>query len=448
MFLLDYWIFEGDRQGKTSDGGYPTLSGRGEQTDGSQNAHPRSSPDYVEGWANASTMVPIFPPLRPHSEEIKLHDSFLRYLRRDALVQRGFQCPANFHDCSAIGQPNSCCSSSDTCITITDTGTGSVGCCPNGQTCAGSISCDTANGYTSCPQSSNGGCCLPGYSCLGVGCIITGTSTATAFPTPSSTLLASPSSSAVASSSPQPTTTAIVVVPTSPGSSTTYTCSPGWFTCPASLGGGCCQSGLQCALGVFCPTSSTTLLPSSGSGASTSSASSASSASGVSPSAPVRPTSGNSNPVTTTPTPSSSIPSVSLCPTGFYVCSAYYPSGCCRVGRDCHTTGSCVEVASTVVVGSGGVTVAAPSGAGFATTAAAQRGSCPSGWYSCAASLGGNCCLNGYSCGAECTATGTAGQTQVAGKVAPSAATRTGAAVWVWSTLLIGVVVGVGMGAF
>jgi hypothetical protein len=81
-----------------------------------------------------------------------------------------------------------------------------------------------------------------------------------------------------------------------------------------------------------------------------------------------------------------------LCPTGFYVCSAYYPSGCCRVGRDCQTTGTCVETKSTTVVNSNGVTIAAPTGAGFATTAAGRGGNCPNSWYSCAASVGGNCC--------------------------------------------------------
>lgn len=164
-------------------------------------------------------------------------------------------------------------------------------------------------------------------------------------------------------------------MPTTPSSSATYTCSVGWFSCPASLGGGCCQTGLQCASGAACTGESSRATSSS-----------------VTPSAPVRPTSINSNSgVTATSTSISN--SLSLCPTGFYVCSAYYPSGCCRVGRDCHTTGSCIPTASASVVVSDGVTIVAPTGASFATTAAGQGGSCPSGWYSCAASLGGNCCL-------------------------------------------------------
>lgn len=92
---------------------------------------------------------------------------------------------------------------------------------------------------------------------------------------------------------------------------------------------------------------------------------------------------------------------------------------------------------------SNGITIIAPSGAGFATTAAAQGGTCPSGWYSCAASLGGNCCLNGYSCGAQCTATGTGGQTQVAGKVAPSAANNI--ETWMWPIVAGAAAVGIGM---
>jgi len=211
-------------------------------------------------------------------------------------------------------------------------------------------------------------------------------------------------------SSSSPSTTAVVVVPTTnspsstsaPSSLSSYTCSSGWFSCAASLGGGCCQNGRTCATGASClgdgPTSTST--------------------STMAPSAPVRPTS-DSGTVSAQRTTSTS-PSDSACPAGFYVCSAYYPSGCCRVGLDCHTTGSCIPTASTTVVNSNGVVIVAPSGATMATPAPRQGGSCPSAWYSCAASLGGNCCPEGFNCGEQCTATS---GSSVASKVVPNKAT-------------------------
>jgi len=205
--------------------------------------------------------------------------------------------------------------------------------------------------------------------------------TAVAVPTSGSSSATSVTSSLLSSTSAPPSSS-----PTS-----AYTCSTGWFSCPVSLGGGCCQNGRECATGASClgydPTSS------------------------QAPSAPVRPTSE----AATTATEGD------VCPTGFYVCSAYYPSGCCRVGRDCQTTGSCELPSSTTVIASNGVTVVAPSGASVATAGVAEGGSCPSAWYSCPADQGGNCCPNGYACGEQCTATAS-GVSSVEAKVAPSTA--------------------------
>lgn len=142
MFFLDNWIFAGD--GDIKQG----------------NAKREES-------VNAS--VPVLSPLRPHYERSVL-DSMRRFAARAALLARDFKCPEGTNSCSSIGAPNSCCGTSDTCIRIQDTGLGSVGCCPQGRTCAGAISCDVRNGYSSCPDSPNGGCCLPGYSCRDVGC--------------------------------------------------------------------------------------------------------------------------------------------------------------------------------------------------------------------------------------------------------------------------------------
>ncbi|KAF2677271.1 hypothetical protein K458DRAFT_320047 [Lentithecium fluviatile CBS 122367] len=380
MFFLDNWIFASDIQ----------------------SAEKRSEPD---DFANITAQ--FVSPLRPHSETTL--DSLQRFRARSALMKRDFKCPDDTHDCSTIDAPNSCCSDGSFCISIEDTGFGSVGCCAKGSFCAGEISCDADNGYSSCPNSQNGGCCLPGYSCQDVGCVVAGTSVT----------YVQPSTSTTSSST---SSTAVIVVPTTASPSTTTTtaatsgCNTGSFSCPASLGGGCCQSGLQCATGAACLGSGT-------------------SASTESPSAPVRPTG-------ETMTTATSTISDDICPSGFYVCSAYYPSGCCRVGRDCQTTGSCVPITSATIVNSNGMTIVAPSGASTATAGVAtQGGSCPSAWYSCPADRGGNCCPEGYSCGEQCTATSGTG---VSLKVAPSVATIP-STVSVWALISGAVAVGIAM---
>ncbi|KAF2021467.1 hypothetical protein BU24DRAFT_457446 [Aaosphaeria arxii CBS 175.79] len=361
MFFLDNWIFASDLE---------------------NNKKRSETEQFLNGSMNA------FSPLRPHAEK-NIFDSVRRFNPRSSLFARDFQCPSGTTSCSSIGEPNSCCGTDDTCMRVDDTGFGSVGCCPKGQTCAGSISCDEKNGYSSCPDSPNGGCCLPGYSCQDVGCVAAGTSIT--FVQPST-------------STPRPTSTAVVVVPTTPSptptpsSTSSYTCSSGWFSCPVSLGGGCCQNGRECATGASCPAPSSSSAESTGT-----------------PNAPVRPTSGSAEP--TTEAQSSLGPTESLCPTGFYVCSAYYPSGCCRVGRDCQTSGSCAPTASETIVNSNGVVVVAPTGASFSR----PIGSCATGWSSCAPSQGGNCCPNGYACGEQCTAT-SGGNTDITNKMPPSTA--------------------------
>lgn len=367
MFMLENWIFASDVQGSTP--GQPDIM------------------DLENGTLRMRS------PLRPVAEE----DFLARLHIRDLLLKRQFACPEGTRNCASVGAPDVCCGSTSTCINVdSSTDVGSVGCCLEGQTCAGSVSCDTSLGYSSCPGSPNGGCCLPGFQCLGIGCVAGGTSTAYVQPsTTSNSASATPPSSTPDVIVPTTTSTSSTTTPTpTPSSSSSYVCSTGWFSCAASLGGGCCQNGRTCATGASCigdePTSA------------------------QAPSAPVRPTSGAM--ITT----ESAQPSNDVCPSGFYVCSAYYPSGCCRVGRDCQTTGSCVLPTDTIL-NTNGVVVVAPTGAGVATTAAGQGGSCPSAWYSCPANRGGNCCPDGFECGEQCTATAS-GETGVQAKVAPSTA--------------------------
>lgn len=85
------------------------------------------------------------------------------------LASRDFKCPTGTSACTSINRSDRCCSASDTCVIVTDTGSGDVGCCPSGQTCSGAIgSCQS--GYTTCSQALGGGCCIPGYGCVEGGC--------------------------------------------------------------------------------------------------------------------------------------------------------------------------------------------------------------------------------------------------------------------------------------
>jgi hypothetical protein len=143
MFFLDNWIFASDVQ---------------------------SAEKHSEFDEFTNLTSQLVSPLRPHANG-PLAESLLRFRARSALMKRDFKCPTGTNDCSSIGAPNSCCSTSSTCISIEDTGFGAVGCCASGQSCTGGeIRCDTNSGYTSCPKSPNGGCCLPGYTCQDVGC--------------------------------------------------------------------------------------------------------------------------------------------------------------------------------------------------------------------------------------------------------------------------------------
>lgn len=83
-------------------------------------------------------------------------------------AKRDFTCPTGSSDCASIGYPNSCCQSGTTCVQITDTGLGPVGCCPDTESCGGTIAC--SGGQQGCSSESGGGCCIDGYACASVGC--------------------------------------------------------------------------------------------------------------------------------------------------------------------------------------------------------------------------------------------------------------------------------------
>lgn len=158
MFFPEYWRFDLDE--------HPGVGVKG--TDG----------DILQGWANASVGDLLEAPLKVHNlgqnQQVR-SPSVLDWLPRmprgllTSLSRREFQCPGDTLSCTEIDRPNSCCAIGGTCQLISDSEYGDVGCCQEGQTCSQQIA-GCLNGYTSCPTSSGGGCCIPGYECLDVGC--------------------------------------------------------------------------------------------------------------------------------------------------------------------------------------------------------------------------------------------------------------------------------------
>ena len=164
-FYMEYWQFGGT----TRQQQLPMLS-----MSSSAPLRRRGEDEEAILLANASMPIPFRPAFAQHNkQDFKYQD--LRARGQDAgaalavLENRQFSCPTGTSNCSAIGYPNSCCATDETCFQITDTGLGPVGCCPNGSSCGGTITtCDAPN--SACPDNLGGGCCIPNYICAGVGC--------------------------------------------------------------------------------------------------------------------------------------------------------------------------------------------------------------------------------------------------------------------------------------
>ncbi|CAG8984154.1 hypothetical protein HYALB_00008155 [Hymenoscyphus albidus] len=353
-FYMEYWQFDGDST--------PSL------LQASSPLRPRDDEETIL-LSNGTMVMSFRSPFALHTpDEVNRMDLRARGAAVLALLEkRAFICPVGTLDCSSIGYPNSCCSTSESCFKIEDTGLGPVGCCPKGSTCGGTISsCDAPN--TPCAANLGGGCCIPNYTCEGVGCVQISTVIVTATPPAASTssiVIVSPPTT----SSTRPLTTSIASPSTTPISTS--------------------QTLTTTATGV----------------------------------PPVRPTSESIS------TPTSGIET--LCPTGFYACSAHYDGGCCRVGRNCEKT-SCPTTSSTTII-SNGLTIAVPIGP--AATSAHPTGACATGWTSCAQTDGGNCCPTGFQCGtASCTSL-SASATAIVGKGTPNSGTRIDRGVaWIFAT--------------
>lgn len=168
MFFMEYWQFDPkikDTNALPTWGtNRPELSIYDEDNIGDDAAHRR----------NASLPHLLGAPFALHSERHPTLSPVLRNIPRalSLLGERAFQCPSGTSSCSSISRPDSCCPSGESCQLISDTGQGDVGCCGQGQSCSPQVA-GCQQGYSSCPGNQGGGCCIPGYACLGVGCKFT-----------------------------------------------------------------------------------------------------------------------------------------------------------------------------------------------------------------------------------------------------------------------------------
>ncbi|KAK3370249.1 hypothetical protein B0H63DRAFT_312080 [Podospora didyma] len=333
--------------------------------------------------ANASAEIRYRPPFAPHLDAAEEGDEeegqrtragrwelFRRAAEALALLERRqWACPTGTASCANIGRPNSCCQTGETCMKVTDTGLGDVGCCPAGTACSGGVSV-CGSGSTACASEIGGGCCIPGFVCAGVGCVQSSSSSVPA-PTPTGvTTITSTSTSVIAG--PAPSTVVVTVV--------------------------------------------VTITPSQAPPATSTTTKVVSISPSTSPSTPVTTTTSTDSDAGAPFRPTSSSPTASgtntYCPTGFYPCLATAGGGCCQTGRDCQTT-SCPPIALTTIINGNGITVVVPaSGVPAATTT-----SCAGGWFLCGSDAGPlpGCCPSGYSCGtASCSSVATAGTATVA----------------------------------
>lgn len=163
-FFLEYWQFEDAGQAGLSERdvgeGNVTATSDLSSSDGAKN---EKSP--VENTGNGVSPAQFL--ARSYAFGPSFESAFGG--SGSLLESRDFKCPTGTKACISINRSDRCCSTSDTCVIVTDAGSGDVGCCPSGQTCSGTIgSCQS--GYTTCSQALGGGCCIPGYECVEGGC--------------------------------------------------------------------------------------------------------------------------------------------------------------------------------------------------------------------------------------------------------------------------------------
>ncbi|KAJ6036162.1 hypothetical protein N7540_000441 [Penicillium herquei] len=249
-FFLDYWSFVDDSQG---------LADRG--LDDDQTPFNKSS--QVEDQASSDLLIPRSFPFQS-SFPWEANDKSL-------FGPRDFKCPTGTYACESIGRSDRCCSMSDTCQHVRDTGSGDVGCCPTGKRCSNVVG-QCPSPWTTCSEALGGGCCIAGYHCVPGGCAFVSVMTVTVHSTvihstkTYSTVPQNPPSSSNTCSTGTANSLAPPARPTGRTTSTHITtsrvnvCPTGFYACSAVYQGGCCQTGRDCDT-TSCPkTRSTTFI--------------------------------------------------------------------------------------------------------------------------------------------------------------------------------------------
>ena len=172
-FFLDYWEFGDD--GKNDHGLASSLApSRFSMKTGPENMAQASGGNMTSSFHGDHISLDQGP-FRMYSPAIAVHGQQWswagRLIVRNLLGKRQYQCPQGTDECSDIQRSDSCCAIGEDCVIVEDSGIGDVGCCPEGASCAGGVSdCDEDAGFSDCPNSPNGGCCIPGYQCQDEGC--------------------------------------------------------------------------------------------------------------------------------------------------------------------------------------------------------------------------------------------------------------------------------------
>ncbi|KAL6906970.1 hypothetical protein GGI43DRAFT_396306 [Trichoderma evansii] len=194
------------------------------------------------------------------------------------ILQNRASCPSGTESCSAIGSPDKCCADGSYCTNVSDSDAEQIACCPDGAMCGGGVgACPTD--AVSCPSELGGGCCIPGYVCVGVGCVPSASaasipssttplpqttpqthSTATATGPGTETATGAPPYRQTDATSTSSTSTSISSAPITTQSGETQTgCPTGFYGCLATHGGGCCRTDRDCQT-LSCPVPSSTII--------------------------------------------------------------------------------------------------------------------------------------------------------------------------------------------
>lgn len=174
-FFWEYWYIDNDND----DGVVVSNDTKTETTATEQPEHITTDLGQNEPQFHLQARTyPYQPPSLALALELELE---LAHPQNQSLAQpqqqhhqkRDFKCPSDTTSCAVVNWPDFCCRKGDVCELIQDVdGSRRVGCCPAGRYCHynGVVVGGCREGYTSCPESVGGGCCMEGFECVVGGC--------------------------------------------------------------------------------------------------------------------------------------------------------------------------------------------------------------------------------------------------------------------------------------